>query len=70
MLRYLANDQGLIRCLIHQVKAILKTDRRWRADMAGGKIDALLASDNPPPQVIMAPYEGVAQGRGRPHAAA
>ena len=42
-----ARDQGLVWCLRHKIKLILKSGRRRRKEEAGGDIKALLASDPP-----------------------
>ena len=45
--RDIAKDRALIRRLGRAIRASLRTDRKWREEEAGAKVEALLGSDPP-----------------------
>ena len=57
-LQYPAKAQALIRRLIRVIAAIMRGDRKLRAEEAGAEVEALLVSDPLNPLGIMAQYKG------------
>ena len=64
--RDIAKDHDLIRRLGRAIRAVLRTDRKRRAEEAEAEVEALLGLDPPSAPGSLAPDQGMVQGCGQP----